>query len=58
MFSRRIVGWQASRSLKTDPALDDLEQAIWSRQRDGANLDGLIHHSHETRGGSEVSSGS
>ena len=45
VFSRRIVGWQASRSLKTDLALDALEQAIWSRQRDGANLDGLIHHS-------------
>lgn len=45
VFSRRIVGWQASRSLKTDLALDALEQAIWSRQRDGARLDGLIHHS-------------
>ena len=45
VFSRRIVGWQASRSLKTDLALDALEQAIWSRQRDGANLDELIHHS-------------
>ena len=45
VFSRRIVGSQASRSLKTDSALDALEQAIWSRQREGANLDQLIHHS-------------
>ncbi len=45
VFSRRIVGWQASRSLKTDLALDALEQAIWSRQREGADLDQLIHHS-------------
>ena len=45
VFSRRIVGWHSSRSLKTDRALDALEQAIWSRQRDGANLDQLIHHS-------------
>lgn len=45
VFSRRIVGWQASRSLKTDLALDALEQAIWSRQRDGAGLDQLVHHS-------------
>jgi putative transposase len=45
VYSRRIVGWQASRSLKTDLALDALEQAIWARQREGANLDGLIHHS-------------
>ncbi len=45
VFSRRIVGWQASRSLKSDLALDALEQAIWSRQRDGADLDQLVHHS-------------
>jgi len=42
-FSRRIVGWRASGSLRTDLALDALEQAIWDR------LDGdpgrLIHHS-------------
>jgi putative transposase len=44
-FSRRIVGWQASRSLKTDLALNALEQAIWERSRAGAALDGLIHHS-------------
>jgi putative transposase len=45
-YSRRIVGWQASKSLKTDLTLDALEQAIWERNRigDGA-LDGLVHHS-------------
>ena len=30
-FSRRIVGWQASRSLRTDLALHALEQAIWEQ---------------------------
>ena len=45
VFSRRIVGWQASRSLKTDLALNALEQAIWDRTRDGADLGGLVHHS-------------
>ena len=45
VFSRRIVGWQASRSLRTDLALHALEQAIWDRTRDGADLGGLIHHS-------------
>lgn len=45
VFSRRIVGWQASRSLRTDLALHALEQAIWERNRHGADLDGLIHHS-------------
>lgn len=41
-YSRFIVGWQTSRSLRTDLALDALEMAIWSR-RD--RLEGLVHHS-------------
>jgi putative transposase len=41
-FSRFLVGWQASRSLRTDLALDALEMAIWARRGD---LEGLIHHS-------------
>lgn len=45
VYSRRIVGWQASRSLKTDLALNALEQAVWERTRDGADLEGLVHHS-------------
>ena len=47
VFSRFIVGWQASRSLRTDLALDALEMAIWNRNDHG--LDGLVHHSD--RGG-------
>jgi putative transposase len=43
VFSRRIVGWRASGSLRSDLALDALEQAIWERQ--DASTDGLIHHS-------------
>jgi transposase InsO family protein len=42
-FSRHIVGWRASTSLRTDLALDVLEQAIWDRL-DG-NEAGLVHHS-------------
>jgi putative transposase len=45
LHSRRIVGWRASTSLRTDLALDALEQAIWQRRRDGADLTGLVHHS-------------
>jgi putative transposase len=41
-FSRFLVGWQASRSLRTDLALDALEMAIWRRR---GGLDGLVHHS-------------
>ena len=42
-FSRRIVGWRVSSSLRTDLALDALEMAIFSRG--GRALDGLVHHS-------------
>ncbi len=42
VYSRYIVGWQASRSLRTDLALDALEQALWARE---GPLDGLVHHS-------------
>ena len=41
-FSRFIVGWQVSRSLRTDLALDALEMGIWVRQ---GELEGLVHHS-------------
>lgn len=42
-FARRIVGWRACASLRTDLALDALEQALYERAR---NVDdGLIHHS-------------
>jgi transposase InsO family protein len=50
VFSRRIVGWRVSNSLRTDLALDALEQAIWDR----ATGDGrLVHHSD--RGGQYLS---
>jgi putative transposase len=42
-FSRRIVGWRVSSSLKTELALDALEQAICEREE--ARADRLVHHS-------------
>jgi len=45
VFSRRVVGWQLSTSLRTDLALDALEMGIWTRQRDGHDVAGLTHHS-------------
>jgi putative transposase len=45
VFSRRIVGWQVSTSLRTDLALDALEIGICSRARQGADLTNLVHHS-------------
>jgi putative transposase len=44
VFSRMIVGWQASRSLRTDLAIDALEMAMFNRGRTDS-LEGLIHHS-------------
>ena len=35
VFSRRVVGWQCSTSLRTDLALDALEMGIWARERTG-----------------------
>lgn len=43
VYSRFVVGWQASTSLRSDLALDALEMAIYARR--DQNLDGLIHHS-------------
>lgn len=43
LYSRLIVGWRVSTSLRAALALDALEMAIWGRQ--GESLDGLVHHS-------------
>lgn len=45
VFSRMIVGWQVSTSLRTDLALDALDMGLWARQRAGHDVTGLIHHS-------------
>ena len=41
VFSRRIVGWRVSSSLRSDLALDALEQALHVRSHTGE----LVHHS-------------
>lgn len=41
VFARRIVGWRATSSLRSDLALDALEQALYDRELDGP----LVHHS-------------
>jgi transposase InsO family protein len=43
VFSRRIVGWRVSSSLRSDLALDALEQALYARPIDNAAR--LVHHS-------------
>jgi transposase InsO family protein len=41
VFSRRVVGWRVSTSMRTDLDLDALEQALYDREIDGK----LIYHS-------------
>jgi transposase InsO family protein len=41
VFSRKIVGWRVSSSLRSDLALDALEQALHARP----DLEKLVHHS-------------
>jgi len=44
-YSRRILGWRAASSMRTALVLDALEQAVWTRTRDGVgDLSGLICH--------------
>ena len=44
LFSRMVVGWQVTDTLRAELALDALEMAIWFR---GDRMDGeLVHHSH------------
>lgn len=42
VFSRAIVGWQVSGSLKTELALDALDMALWARKDTLSK--GLVHH--------------
>jgi putative transposase len=45
VFSRRVLGWRAATKMTTPLVLDCLEQAIWTRKRDGvSDLSGLVHH--------------
>jgi transposase InsO family protein len=41
VFARRIIGWRAATSMRTDLVLDALEQALWSR----VDVRGVVHHS-------------
>jgi putative transposase len=46
VFSRRIVGWKADTSMRTDLVLDALQMALWARNHAGHPAGpGLVHHS-------------
>jgi putative transposase len=51
VFSRRLVGWKAARSMTTPLVLDALNMAAWTRRH--TTLDGLICH---TDAGSQYTS--
>jgi putative transposase len=44
-YARRILGWKVSTSMTTELVLAAIDQAIFTRKREGVNsLAGLIHH--------------
>ena len=52
-YARRILGWRVATSMRTQLVLDAVEQAVWVRRREGADLTGLVHH---TDAGSQYTS--
>ena len=41
-YARRILGWRAATTMRTELVLDAIEQAIWTRRREGVtDLAGL-----------------
>ena len=42
VYSRLVVGWSLSTTLRTEMPLEALEMALWRRRR---SLEGLVHHS-------------
>lgn len=46
-YARRILGWSVATTMTSQLVVDAVEQAIWTRGREGRNLAGLIaHHDH------------
>src|SRR5690606_37524963 len=47
-YARRILGWRAATTMTADLVLDAVEQAIWTRQREGRDdFTALVaHHDH------------
>jgi len=44
-YARRILGWRVASTMTTAMVLDSIEQAIWTRQREGVmDLKDVVHH--------------
>ena len=49
-YARRILGWSVATTMTSQLVVDAVEQAIWTRHREGTDLSGLIaHHDHGTQ---------
>lgn len=47
-YARRILGWRVAATMTTAMVLDSIEQAIWTRQREGIfDLKDVVHHTEE-----------
>ena len=46
-YARRILGWSVATTMTSQLVVDAVEQAVWTRGREGKDLTGLIaHHDH------------
>lgn len=43
-YARRVIGWRSGSSMSTQLVLDALEQAVWTRRRDGRDLGSVVAH--------------
>lgn len=47
VHSRRCIGWDLSRSINTELALNALKMGIMGREKEGHSIEGLVHHSDQ-----------
>ncbi len=43
-YARRIIGWRAGHTMSTQLVLDALEQAVWTREREGRSVSSVVAH--------------
>ena len=48
-YARRILGWRAATSMRTQLVLDALDQAVWVRRREGVTGARRTGASHRRR---------
>lgn len=51
-YARRILGWSVATTMTSQLVVDAVDQAVWTRHRDGRDLTGPVaHHDHGVQGG-------